>query len=351
MSDLVMFQPVRALDRNGAFAPGALARFYEPGTLTPRTVYTDSALTTAHAIPLVADASGVFAPVYTSGLVKAVVTDADGVTLPKGSMDPAFTIPASGAAASSISFDATATVPHANVQEAIEGVDADLRATPGGNGIYARTSATSTAARTITGTADQITFTNGDGVAGNPTAALVLASQAEAEAGTDANKVMAAARVKESIDYRRRVYQVSQTAASGTAAPDSALATWNHRVVNTEDIDELTGASISAGVVTLPAGVYDVSATATAFAVGNHRARLYDVTNSAALLQGMNANAPGANWQTAAILMGRITLSAETQVRLEHFTQSAATSGLGIPASTGASEVYAVLRFEWLRAS
>jgi hypothetical protein len=40
------------------------------------------------------------------------------------------------------------------------------------NGVVARTAANTVAARTITGTANQVTVTNGDGVAGNPTLAL-----------------------------------------------------------------------------------------------------------------------------------------------------------------------------------
>ena len=67
------------------------------------------------------------------------------------------------------------------------------------SGMIARTGAGAVAARTITGTANQIAVTNGDGVAGNPTLALSLPSQAEAEAGTDANKPMPALRVKQAI--------------------------------------------------------------------------------------------------------------------------------------------------------
>lgn len=54
--------------------------------------------------------------------------------------------------------------------------------------------------RTLTGTTDQITVTNGDGVAGNPTIAAVIASQAEAEAGTDTTKLMTSERVAQAID-------------------------------------------------------------------------------------------------------------------------------------------------------
>lgn len=43
---------------------------------------------------------------------------------------------------------------------------------PGGNGMVARTAANSTINRTLTGTVNQITIANGDGVSGNPTFAL-----------------------------------------------------------------------------------------------------------------------------------------------------------------------------------
>jgi hypothetical protein len=67
------------------------------------------------------------------------------------------------------------------------------------NGIIARTATNTVTARTITGTADQITVTDGDGVSGNPTIAAVVASKAEAEAGTDNTKLMTALRTKEAI--------------------------------------------------------------------------------------------------------------------------------------------------------
>lgn len=48
----------------------------------------------------------------------------------------------------------------------------DYMEEPGSNGIVAKTSANTAAARTVTGTANQIEVTNGDGVSGNPTLAL-----------------------------------------------------------------------------------------------------------------------------------------------------------------------------------
>lgn len=51
----------------------------------------------------------------------------------------------------------------------LDDVGAGGMADPGSNGILARTALNTTSARTITGTANQVTVTNGDGVSGNPT--------------------------------------------------------------------------------------------------------------------------------------------------------------------------------------
>jgi len=59
----------------------------------------------------------------------------------------------------------------------VQAYDADLAALAGisTNGVLARTGAGTAAARTITGTANEITVTNGDGVSGNPTLSLPTA--------------------------------------------------------------------------------------------------------------------------------------------------------------------------------
>jgi hypothetical protein len=83
------------------------------------------------------------------------------------------------------------TLALANDLAALEGL--------GSTGIAVRTAADTWAQRTITGTANQLTVINGDGVSGDPTIAAVIASQAEAEAGTDTTKLMTPQRVSQAI--------------------------------------------------------------------------------------------------------------------------------------------------------
>jgi hypothetical protein len=68
----------------------------------------------------------------------------------------------------------------------------------GTNGVIARTGEGAVAARTVTaGTG--VTVTNGNGVSGNPTVALNIATQAQAQAGTANDRAMTPLRVAEAI--------------------------------------------------------------------------------------------------------------------------------------------------------
>ena len=62
------------LTNAGALIPGAQAYFYINGTTTQQTVYTDSALTTPHTQPVVADGSGRFPAIYLDGTLRYKVT-------------------------------------------------------------------------------------------------------------------------------------------------------------------------------------------------------------------------------------------------------------------------------------
>lgn len=122
MADIITFNVVRALDLDGNPVPGAQAWFYDSGTDTARTVYSDQACTVAHATPIVADGEGIFPAVYdnAAGAVRVTIKDADGVTLDGYPMDPVVKIPSDASAASSVTFSPTDDIQASNVQKAIE---------------------------------------------------------------------------------------------------------------------------------------------------------------------------------------------------------------------------------------
>lgn len=109
----------RATDDNGDIVSGAKATFFQKGTTTPLTVYSDEAATTPVAVPLEADAEGVFIPVYTTSSVKVIVTDTEDVNLPGYPSDPHYVSPASATGASSVTFSPITGNAATNVQNAV----------------------------------------------------------------------------------------------------------------------------------------------------------------------------------------------------------------------------------------
>jgi hypothetical protein len=116
-------------------------------------------------------------------------------------------------------------------------------------------------------------------------------------------------------------------------------------------LNTITGASITANVVYLPAGRYRVTASDPAYNTGYHRLRLYSQTAAAVILTGPNeyARSSGDAHTTTAMLDGFFTLASPNNVRLEHWCQfGGGSSFFGLAASDGSPEIYASVIFEWL---
>ncbi|HEB27092.1 MAG TPA: hypothetical protein ENI05_04870, partial [Porticoccus sp.] len=78
MSEQLFTLPqVVVFDTNAALVSGAKANFYIAGTLTRQNTYSDSALTTPHANPVVADGNGLLDPIYLDATLnyKVDITD------------------------------------------------------------------------------------------------------------------------------------------------------------------------------------------------------------------------------------------------------------------------------------
>lgn len=89
-------------DANGAIAAGAKLYTYSAGTSTPKTTYSDAALTVANANPVVADGSGRFGDIFAGvGSYRLVMTKSDDSTL--WTADPVDGASSSGSSGSSSS--------------------------------------------------------------------------------------------------------------------------------------------------------------------------------------------------------------------------------------------------------
>ncbi len=130
-----------------------------------------------------------------------------------------------------------------------------------------------------------------------------------------------------------------------TDGGSSSATTFNIRDINTVKINEITGASLTSNVITLPAGTYEVKALACAWDVTKNRIGLWDKDNSIFMVLGQNQYARGTiNHGNIAFLYGQFIIEIETDFELHHFTGGAVTTnGLGRKMNDGSVEVYTEL--------
>jgi hypothetical protein len=138
---------------------------------------------------------------------------------------------------------------------------------------------------------------------------------------------------------------IADVKSSGTQGGTFTSGDWRTRDLNTEIQDPDNIVTISSNQFTLIAGTYLISFAAPAYAVAEHRVRLYDITNSAVIAQGINAfDYPDANLNgDHGISMGSgvVTPTANTTYEIQHRCSSTkSTNGLGVSISNGSSEQY-----------
>jgi hypothetical protein len=147
---------------------------------------------------------------------------------------------------------------------------------------------------------------------------------------------------------QRQFIYLRDEKADNTAGGTATAATWS-----TRDLAEVTDtggdASVTANVVTLAAGTYEVQARAPAFRVGQHKIRWRQLSGDEGVntvVEGTNASADAdltAN-HNHAFLSGRFTITSSATFELQHYvTATRATDGFGLAVNGGADtvEVYA----------
>lgn len=134
---------------------------------------------------------------------------------------------------------------------------------------------------------------------------------------------------------------------SGTNGGTFTSGAWRTRDLNTEVSDSGGHASVASNQITLDAGTYRVRALCPALGVDTHQARLYNVTDSAVLILGPNAQAQASvDAGSSAFVIGTFVIGGSKTIELQHrcFTTKS-TYGLGLATSWG-TEVYASIEME-----
>lgn len=137
--------------------------------------------------------------------------------------------------------------------------------------------------------------------------------------------------------------------ATNTAG-GSAVAGPNSRALNTVRVNEISGATLSSNVLTLPAGTYWVEGWATTHGVTRARSGLAKASDNVPVILGVNSFAI-VNGEGATTFRGRLVLTAATGLVIRTTAQAAkASDGLGVAIGvTGEPEVYVELMVWKLR--
>lgn len=115
------------------------------------------------------------------------------------------------------------------------------------------------------------------------------------------------------------------------------------RTLNTVVSNTISGASLSANQITLPAGTYRVRARAPSIGVNYSQALLYNVTDMSIIARGTSENGSSNSFSdpftTTSFVETRFTLAASKIIELRHYTGEIHANGLGAAVSQG-TEVY-----------
>jgi hypothetical protein len=139
---------------------------------------------------------------------------------------------------------------------------------------------------------------------------------------------------------------IQETKPSGTYGGTFTQGADRTRALNTEVLDTGNHASLSANQITLQPGTYRGSAWASAWYVGAHRLKLYNVTDAITVV-GSSEWIPQANQQTGnALLSFQFTITAAKVFELRHrCTATAENAGFGFSSGLG-TEIYAEIKLE-----
>jgi len=152
--------------------------------------------------------------------------------------------------------------------------------------------------------------------------------------------------IKAAIDaggsFGSQLLHVREEQTSGTSGGTFTSGAWQTRTLNTVITNEITGASVAANQITLPAGTYAISSSAPAHKVNDHQAKLYNITDAADELIGTSERTQSTiSVGTRSFVFGRFTIPGAEVFELRHQAQTtAAVDGFGQAVTFGVTEVF-----------
>lgn len=317
-------------DSDGKPIVGGKLYFYQTGTTTLKTIYSDSSFTIPQINPVISDENGDFSDdMFLDGLYKVVRKDDNGVQ--RGEWDPVgkinrdiLTADAGGTAdAITAVFDPVKTALTDEETVIVRASAANDTTTP-------TFSPDGLTAKTITKNGNQA-LSIGDIFGLNH--AILL----QRNSSNDVWELLNPARV--SGEY------ILLVDSKATGSPGGAsIAGTQTRALNLEVQDAEGNCALSSNQFTLKAGTYYIRASASAFKVNRHKIFLYNVsdTQNEPNLYGVSEySGDSSTVQNRAFITGEFTITSSKTFSLDHYTEVVrANDGLGIDTSDGTAEIY-----------
>lgn len=153
----------------------------------------------------------------------------------------------------------------------------------------------------------------------------------------------------ECVDRLAGTVHVSiQEQSTGDSTSPTTTGTWNTRVLNTT-VRNLIGATLVSNQITLPPGVYELSATAVCEGFPHAQLRIYSVTASAALAYGESVHGGAYSNVVVGGALTRVpptvvTLTTSTTLEVQQYLTNTTSVGASTGTSVSANNVYATFQ-------
>lgn len=140
----------------------------------------------------------------------------------------------------------------------------------------------------------------------------------------------------------RNLLHIQDQQSDGSNGGSFSSGAWRTRTLNTAVTNDISGASLAANQITLPAGTFFIEARTPALEVKSHQARLRNISDTATELVGTSETCGGTvDTVTPSIVRGQFTIAGAKIFEIQHICETTKTTdGFGRAGSFGVGEVY-----------